>query len=125
MKVKLAVALSMVCAASAIAKQSAPGSASPSNPDMPMIRVSTQFVVMDALVENKNTGQPIGSLKAKDFLLAEDEVPQNISYFTHDQLPLSVVFLFDLTETVQPVLEPLAEGARDRISLLSRSAKAS
>jgi hypothetical protein len=83
-----------------------------------MIRVSTRFVVLDALVENKKTGQPIGSLKAKDFLLAEDGVPQNISYFTHDQLPLSVVFLFDLTETVQPVLEPLAEGAREILSHL-------
>lgn len=118
MKVKLAVALSIVCAASAIAQQNAPVSASPSNPEMPTIRVSTQFVVLDALVENKKTGQPIGSLKAKDFLLAEDGVPQNISYFAQDRLPLSVVFLFDLTETVQPTLKPLAEGARDILSHL-------
>jgi uncharacterized membrane protein len=33
------------------------------------------------------------------------------SYFSRDQLPLSVVFLLDLTETVQPILKPLAEGA--------------
>ena len=112
MKVKIAVAISMLCAASAIAQQNARNSASSSDADMPVIRVSTQFVVLDALVENKKTGHPIGSLEAKDFLLTEDGVPQKISYFAHDRLPLSVVFLFDLTETVQPVLKPLAEGAR-------------
>jgi VWFA-related protein len=80
--------------------------------------VSTQFVVLDALVESKKTGHPIGSLEAKDFLLTEDGVPQSISYFTHDRLPLSVVFLFDLTETVQPILKPLAEGARTILSHL-------
>jgi hypothetical protein len=112
MKVKIAVAISMLCAASAIAQQNARNSGSSSDTDMPVIRMSTQFVVLDALVENKKTGHPIGSLEAKDFLLTEDGVPQKISYFAHDQLPLSVVFLFDLTETVQPVLKPLAEGAR-------------
>jgi Ca-activated chloride channel family protein len=120
MKVKIAVALSMLCAAPAIAQQSAHNSASSSDSDLPVIRVSTQFVVLDALVENKKTGQPIGSLEAKDFLLTEDGVPQKISYFTHDRLPLSVVFLFDLTETVQPVLKPLAEGAREILSHLKQ-----
>jgi VWFA-related protein len=118
MKVRIAVALSMVCVASAIAQQNAHNSAPSPESDMPVIRVSTQFVVLDALIENKKTGHPIGSLKAQDFLLKEDGVPQNISYFAHDQLPLSVVFLFDLTETVQPILKPLAEGARAILSHL-------
>jgi VWFA-related protein len=112
MKVRIAVALGMLCVASAIAQQNAHNSPSSAGTDEPVIRVSTQFVVLDALVENKRTGNPIGSLEAKDFLLKEDGVPQSISYFTHDRLPLSVVFLFDLTETVQPILKPLAEGAR-------------
>jgi VWFA-related protein len=118
MKAKIAVALSMLCAASALAQQNARNSAPSSDMDVPVIRVSTQFVVLDALVENKKTGQPIGSLEARDFLLTEDGAPQKISYFTHDRLPLSVVFLFDLTETVQPVLKPLADGAREILSHL-------
>ena len=81
--------------------------------DTLVIRVSSEFVVLDALVENKKTGALIGSLGAKDFQLSEDDVPQTITYFSHDQLPLSVVFLFDLTQTVRPVLKPLAEGARE------------
>jgi VWFA-related protein len=81
--------------------------------DPSTIRVSTQFVVLDALVENKKTGTLIGTLQAKDFTLSEDGIPQQITYFSHDQLPLSVVFLFDLTESVSPALRPLAEGARE------------
>jgi len=81
--------------------------------DPSTIRVSTQFVVLDALVENKKTGNLIGSLQSNDFALSEDGVPQRITYFSHDQLPLSVVFLFDLTLSVRPALEPLAAGARE------------
>lgn len=40
------------------------------------IRVDTQFVVLDALVENKKTGNTIRTLTAKDFQLSEDDVPQ-------------------------------------------------
>jgi VWFA-related protein len=118
MKIRIAIALCMICIAPGIAQQNATRSASASRADMPVIRVSTQFVVLDALVRNKRTGNSIAGLDAKDFLLTEDRVPQSISYFTHDQLPLSVVLLFDLTETVQPVLKPLAEGARGILSHL-------
>src|ERR1700722_4057903 len=83
-------------------------------PDIPpTIRVSTEFVVLDALVANKKTGNLLGNLQSSDFALSEDGVRQHITYFSHDQLPLSVVFLFDLTDTVRPVLKPLAEGARE------------
>ena len=53
----------------------------------------------------------MGALAAKDFQLAEDGVPQTISYFSQDQLPLSVVLLFDMTETVHTALGPLAQAA--------------
>ena len=45
--------------------------------------------------------------------LSEDGVPQTITYFSQDRLPLSVVLLFDLTDTVRPALKPLAEGAAE------------
>jgi len=77
----------------------------------PVIHVSSQLVVLDVLVKNKKTGAPIDKLEAKDFEVKEDGQPQPISWFSRDVLPLSVVFLFDLTDTVRPVLKPLAEGA--------------
>jgi VWFA-related protein len=77
----------------------------------PAIRVTTQLVLLDALVESKKPGSFIGTLTREDFQLLEDGVPQSITYFSHDELPLSIVFLFDLTDTVRPVLKPLARGA--------------
>lgn len=84
----------------------------------PTIHVSTHFVVLDALVENKKTGALISTLQPGDFTLTEDSIPQPITYFSHDQLPLSVVFLFDLTDTVRPALKPLADGAREILAHL-------
>jgi VWFA-related protein len=93
------------------AQQNAQSTAPSVQGGTPVIRVSSELVLLDVLVENKKTGAPIGKLEDKDFVVTEDGQPQRITYFSRDQLPLSVVFMFDLTETVQPILKPLAEGA--------------
>lgn len=88
-----------------------PASATDDSP--PTIRVSSQLVLLDALVENKKTGKLVDNLRRADFRLSEDGVPQTITYFSQDRLPLSVIFLFDLTDTVRSALKPLAAGARE------------
>lgn len=79
--------------------------------DDDVIRINTELVVIDAQVLDKKTGRIIGSLKPADFELYEDGVRQEITFFSQDKLPLSIVLLFDLTDTVRPVLKPLAAGA--------------
>jgi VWFA-related protein len=93
---------------------------SPPQSEAPTIHVDTQFVLLDALVVNKKSGVPLDTLSAKDFALTEDGVPQTISYFSRDQLPLSVVFLFDMTETVHAALGPLAHAALEVLDHLKR-----
>ncbi len=78
---------------------------------IPVFKASSGYVLVDALVEDNRTGKPVAGLQAADFQIAEDGAPQSISYFSQDRLPLSIVFLFDLTETVHPVLQKLAQGA--------------
>jgi Ca-activated chloride channel family protein len=80
-------------------------------PSEPVIRVTVDLVVVDTQVVHKKTGRPIGGLKREDFELLEDGVRQEITAFSQDRLPLSIVFLFDLTDSVRPVLKPLASGA--------------
>lgn len=75
------------------------------------IKVSVNLVVIDAQVLKKKTRQPIYSLGLNDFLLFENGVQQQITLVSQDKLPLSVVFLFDLTDSVRPVLESLGGGA--------------
>lgn len=89
---------------------SAPRSTSAQSPD-DVIRVNTELVLVDAQVLNKKTGRIIGSLGREDFQLYEDGVKQEITFFSQDKLPLSIVLLFDLTESVQPVLKSLGRGA--------------
>lgn len=79
--------------------------------DDSVIRLTTDLVVVDTQVIGQANGKIIGGLKAEDFIVEEDGVKQEISFFAQDKLPLSVVLLFDLTDTVQPVLQQLAHGA--------------
>jgi len=74
-------------------------------------RVNVRMVTVDAQVLDKKSGHAIPALTADDFRVYEDKVPQQISMFSQDELPISVVLLFDLTDSVRPVLKPLAEGA--------------
>jgi len=60
---------------------------------------------------DKKTHRPVGSLSREDFELHEDGIPQKIAELSREQLPLSVVLLFDLTFSVPPVLKPLVAGA--------------
>ncbi len=76
------------------------------------LHVGTQLVLVDASVVNRRTGQAVAGLTADDFDLREDGVPQTVTSVSQDKLPLSLVFLFDTTDTVHPVLWPLALGAR-------------
>lgn len=75
-------------------------------------RVTTRLVLVDAQVLDKKTHVPINTLTRDDLEVYEDGIQQRISFFSQDELPLSVVLLFDLTDSVRPVLKPLAEGAQ-------------
>jgi VWFA-related protein len=78
---------------------------------IPVFHASSELVLVDVAVEDKRTGLPVVGLEASDFQIAEDGTPEPITFVGQDRFPLSVVFLFDLTETVHPVLQKLAQGA--------------
>jgi VWFA-related protein len=81
----------------------------------PVYRVNVRFVQVDTQVLNKKTRHAARELKKEDFELYEDNVRQQVSSFSQDTLPLSVVLLFDLTDSVRPVLKSLAEGALEAL----------
>ena len=76
-----------------------------------VFKVNVNLVVVDAQVLTKKTHQPVPALQPEDFSLFENGVKQQIASLSQDKLPLSVVFLFDLTDSVRPVLESLSHGA--------------
>ena len=60
-----------------------------------VVRVDVDLVKIDALVLQKNTARIVGGLNKEDFLLYEDGIRQEITHFSQDQLPLSVVVAID------------------------------
>jgi VWFA-related protein len=86
-----------------------------STSDGAVLRVTVELVQVDVQVLEKKTRRPVGSLSKEDFQLYEDGVQQQVAGVSRDQLPLSVVLLFDLTWSVRPVLKPLAAGALEAL----------
>ena len=74
--------------------------------------------MVDVQVLDKKTLRPIPGLATHDFKVQEDGAPQALTQSSQDRLPLSVVLLFDLTDSVRPVLESLAKGAREALAHL-------
>src|SRR6185369_13161571 len=56
-----------------------------------VVKIDVDLVKVDALVLQKNTARIVGGLNREDFLLYEDGIKQEITHFSQDQLPLSVL----------------------------------
>jgi VWFA-related protein len=87
-------------------------------PAQPVFRLDVRVVQVDAQVLDKKTRHATRELKQDAFQIYEDNVPQKITTFSQDTLPLSVVVLFDLTDSVRPVLKSLGEGALEALQHL-------
>ena len=84
----------------------------------PVFYASSELVLVDVQVVRTKTGAPAPALQASDFRVFEEGVPQKILHFSRDEFPLSVVLLFDLTDSVRPMLQRLAEGAETALENL-------
>lgn len=103
------------------------------SPALPVFRVTARVAVVDAQVLDKKSHRPVKNLTQDDFEVYEDGVRQKLTSFSQDELPLSMVLLFDLTDSVRPVLRPLADNAlralqhlkpEDEVSVMTYSASA-
>jgi hypothetical protein len=66
------------------------------------VRLAVDLVVLDAQVIQQKTGRVAGNLNKEDFLVAEDGVRQQITHFSQDTLPLSVILLIDRGGCLDP-----------------------
>lgn len=63
------------------------------------LRSDTNLVAVPVSATDRS-GRPILNLRRKDFRLYEDGVEQQIAYFTHDEQPITVVLLWDLSSSM-------------------------
>lgn len=86
-------------------------------PPADVIRIDTNLVVLDARVIDRK-GYPVGGLRREDFELYEDGARREISYFSRDELPLSILLLLDTSGSVRPIIEQIGEGALNALQQL-------
>jgi len=86
MRRPLSVCLFAVSAFVVAAQQSQAPPPSDAHQSSSTIRVQTEVVIEEVTVKDKN-GNPIPNLKASDFVLTEDGVPQTISFVEYQEIP--------------------------------------
>jgi VWFA-related protein len=88
------------------------------NSNEDVVKIDTDLVKIDALVMQKNTARIVGGLKKEDFLLYEDGTKQEITHFSKDSLPLSVMLLIDRGGCLDIYGNELHRAAREAIDRL-------
>jgi Ca-activated chloride channel family protein len=86
-----------------------------------VIKVDVDLVTVDALVLHKKTARVVGGLKKEDFVLFEDGTKQQITHFSQDSLPLSVLLLIDRGGCLDPFNAEVHRAACDAIARLKPS----
>jgi Ca-activated chloride channel homolog len=60
----------------------------------------------------------VGGLKKEDFQISEDGATQEITHFSQDKLPLSVILLIDRGVCIEPFTEEVHHAAREALDRL-------
>ncbi|MGI9167987.1 MAG: hypothetical protein ACR2G5_16685 [Pyrinomonadaceae bacterium] len=94
------------------------GKTGPPSPSPEVIKVDVDLVNVDALVLQKKLARVVDGLKKEDFQIFEDETKQDITHFSQDSLPLSVLVLIDRGGCLDPFREELHRAAREAIDRL-------
>jgi len=91
---------------------------SPPQPAAEVIKVDVDLVTVDALVLQKKTARVVGHLQEADFVILEDGSKQQITHFSQDSLPLSVVLLIDRGGCIDPYGTEVQRAANEALRRL-------
>ncbi|MHB8652545.1 MAG: VWA domain-containing protein [Terriglobia bacterium] len=78
--------------------------------DLYTIKVSVEMVVLSATVRN-HKGTPVSGLDKDDFQVYEDGVRQEIKYFSHEDIPVTVGLVVDNSGSMAPKLTEVIAAA--------------
>jgi VWFA-related protein len=86
-----------------------------------IVKVDVDLVTVDALVLQKTTARAVGDLKSTDFVILEDGTRQEVTHFSQDSLPLSVVLLIDRGGCIDPFGEEVHRAANEALARLKET----
>lgn len=82
-----------------------------------VFRSDVSLVRVDAQVLDRD-GRAITGLRAEDFILREEGKSQAIRNFAQEDMPVDVLFLLDVSGSMQPHIERLASAAHEALGVL-------
>jgi VWFA-related protein len=86
-----------------------------------VVKVDVDLVTVDALVLQKKTSRIVGQLKQTDFLIMEDGTKQEVTHFSQDTLPLSVLLLIDRGGCLDPFGTEVHRAAMQALARLKET----
>jgi Ca-activated chloride channel family protein len=84
--------------------------AAPSHDEGFTIRTSVNLVVLRATVRDGN-GAPVAGLEKEDFQVFENKVPQEIEFFSHEDVPVTVGLVIDNSGSMRTKRREVIESA--------------
>jgi VWFA-related protein len=91
--------------------------------DTPVFRSGVSLVRVDVRVTSTD-GRPIPHLTANDFVLRDNGRVQPIRNFASEEMPLDVLFLIDVSGSMQSHVERLANASRQALATLVNNDRA-
>ena len=105
--------------APAPAPPSEPEAKAPDGEEVPFtLSVAVEEILLNVSVEDA-AGRQITDLAKEDFQVLQDNVPQEIKYFGHENVPISVVLLIDTSGSMEG--SPLIEAKVAALAFLNES----
>ena len=80
-----------------------------------VVKVNTDLVVFDVQVIDKTTKSVLTDLTQADFEIFDRGKKQTVTYFSHDELPLSIMLLLDVSNSVRPFIRRIRDGALEAL----------
>jgi VWFA-related protein len=80
-----------------------------------VVKVNTDLVVFDVQVIDKKTKSVLADLTEADFEVFDRGKKQTVTYFSHDELPLSIMLLLDVSDSVRPFIRRIRDGALEAL----------
>src|SRR5205085_2029678 len=80
--------------------------------DDPVIKLGADLVTLDvSVVDTTANNTAVMNLQQKDFQVLEDKVPQEIKFFSKDQVPVSVVFAIDSSGSMRGKIDTVIKAS--------------
>jgi Ca-activated chloride channel homolog len=93
-------------------KNKKPPAQDPQDKDDPVIKLGADLIMLDvSVVDTTANNTAVMNLQQKDFQVMEDKVPQEIKFFSKDQVPVSVVFAIDSSGSMRGKIDTVIKAS--------------